>query len=271
MLEIEEENPKVTVAMACYNSGKYIGEAIQSVLDQSYKNWELVIVDDGSTDNSVNIARNYSVGDKFKIIEHGKNYGCGRTKKDAVENGDGDIICVLDSDDALAKDALQVMVNAHKKYPLASLCYSKYCNCKEKISFNGIPKGVLLPENTDYLSSIGRIKISHLKCFKRVSYNMTDGFDPYLLKAVDKDIILKMEEVGKLVFVNKVLYYRRIHDTSLTKSLKLGRIDSGIIGEMRSRIFINAKNRRSDPSKINRARNFARKKGMRAVRIKEIS
>ena len=268
----QEKEGKITVAISCYNSTKYIEAAIQSVFKQTYKNWELVIVDDGSTDNSLEVIKKLMKNkDNVKIITHDKNYGCGKTKRDAVENSTGSLVCILDSDDAITPNALEVMVNSHKNNPKASMCYSKYYNCDRNLGHkNGDMRGTLIPTGMSFLSARNTTKVSHLKCFKRTSYNMTEGFDANLLKAVDKDIILKLEEVGKLVFVDKILYYRRIHSKSLTKTLKSKVISREKLESMRNKIFSDAIERRKNPSKIERARKFVKAKKIRAIELEEI-
>ena len=100
------KNPKVTVPMACYNASKFIVAAIKSLAEQTYTNWELIVVDDGSTDKSLKIVRKcireLKIEDKVKYYRRDENKGFGYTLREAIAYGDGEIIAPLDADDALA-------------------------------------------------------------------------------------------------------------------------------------------------------------------------
>lgn len=232
-------NNKISIAMACYNSEKFIKQAIKSIYKQTYKNWELIIVDDFSKDKSYEIAKKISSeSNKIKVFRHDKNYGYGRTLKDAIEYSTGDMIGIIDSDDALAeKNALEIMVNKHLEYPNASLVYSNYTICNDKLVPMKCAPSRQLKDNESYLKT--KIRISHMKVFKRSFYNKTEGVDGTLLKGVDKDLVLKLEEVGKFIYIDKCLYLYRRHKNNLTNSL-----NKKICADMRKIIYHNAKKRR---------------------------
>jgi len=216
---------KITVAMTCYNSIKFIEEAIKSIVDQSYKNWELIIVDDYSKDNTLKVVsecvRKHKIEEKVKILKHDRNYGYGRSLRDSIAGGDGDLIAIIDSDDALADvDAFKIMVEAHIDNPKASLCYSTYHGCLNTLKKGKVRNIKLIPKGETYLSCLmkrnKRARVSHLKVFKRRLYDQTEGVNPTLIRSVDRDLVLKLEEVGKLEFIPKPLYIRRRHSQGLT-------------------------------------------------------
>ena len=127
------KTPLVSVVMSCYNSEKFIADAIKTVANQTYRNWELIIVNDFSTDNSIKIVKKsitrFGISKKVKIINHDKNCGCGTSLNDAIANSSGELVAVLDSDDALAsKESIRIMVDVHLDHPEASLVYSNYWN-----------------------------------------------------------------------------------------------------------------------------------------------
>lgn len=216
-------NPLVSIAMTCYNCKRWVKQAIKSIKVQDYTNWELIITDDGSTDGSLKVISEYldryKIRDKTKIIKHDKNYCYGKSLKTAIESGTGELVAIVDSDDMLAEtNALTIMVNAHEANPDASLCYSNFYRCNSTLQKKRVNKrSGPLPKNKTWIDVNFKVKISHLKMFKRDSYNKTLGVNPTLLRAVDKDLVLKLEEVGKLVYVDEVLYIYRKHDGSLTK------------------------------------------------------
>jgi glycosyltransferase involved in cell wall biosynthesis len=117
MNEAINNKPLFSVLIANFNNVKTIDNAIDSVFQQTFKNWEIVIVDDGSTDNSCDIYKKYEQDSRFKIFYNKKNRGCGYTKSQCVELAEGDLCGFLDADDALSKNALEIMVNLHKNKP----------------------------------------------------------------------------------------------------------------------------------------------------------
>ena len=202
-------NPLVTISIPAYNCSHFIQACLRSIYVQTYKNYEIIIVDDCSTDRSIELIHRvinfYKLRDKTKLFTHSINCGCGMTEKHAIEFGSGELVVILDSDDALSSEkALEILVKAHKKNPDASLVYSDFYNCDEKLK----------PQK------LRNASVSHVKCFKRSFYNKTEGVNPNLLKAVDKDLITKLQSVGKTVHVPLPLYFHRVHRHSLSSKFK---------------------------------------------------
>lgn len=106
---------KVTVLMPVYNSEKYLKESIDSILNQTYENFELLILDDASTDNSVKIINSYK-DDRIKLFKNEKNKGISYTRNKGVELATGEFIALMDSDDISKKNRLEVEVKFLEKY-----------------------------------------------------------------------------------------------------------------------------------------------------------
>ena len=102
---------KISVVTASYNYQDYIKETIQSVLDQTYNDWELIIVDDCSTDNSVDVIKSFN-DERIKLFINEKNLGLAQTVKRGVEYATGEWIVFLESDDLITPD------NIEKKFKL---------------------------------------------------------------------------------------------------------------------------------------------------------
>lgn len=112
--------PLVSVLMTVYNREKFLPEAIASVIASSYKKWELIIVDDQSTDNSVQIARDYAERDqRISVYVNEKNLGDYPNRNRAASYAEGKYIKYLDSDDVMYPHCLQVMVDAMEQFPEA--------------------------------------------------------------------------------------------------------------------------------------------------------
>ena len=132
--------PLFSILMANYNNARYIKQAIESVLKQSSKNWELIIVDDDSTDNSLEIIRHYLKDKRIKLIKHKKNLGCGAAKRTCAKNAKGQILGILDPDDNLHKDYVKIMTKTHLDNPDYGLIYFLHYNCDANLKIKEIAK-----------------------------------------------------------------------------------------------------------------------------------
>lgn len=205
-----------SVLIANYNNAQYLDTAIQSVLNQTYTNWEIILVDDASIDNVANILEKHKTNSQIKVYHNAKNFGCGYTKNRCAKLATGEILGFLDPDDALHPNAIQIMVEAHIGKPQCSLIHSTHYICNAALEVNRVadyPRA--LPEKTPYLFvSDGRIH--HFATFKKSFYNQTLGICRDNQKAVDQDLYYLLEEVGKIFFVNLPLYYYRIHSGGIS-------------------------------------------------------
>lgn len=120
--------PFVSVLMTCYNRQKYIAAAIESVLASSYKNFELIIVDDASTDGTADIIRGFAEKDeRIKVYVNDKNLGDYPNRNKAASYAKGTYLKYVDSDDYIYPNGLEVMVNNMEQFPSAGfgLCSLK--------------------------------------------------------------------------------------------------------------------------------------------------
>ncbi len=218
-----DNHPLFSVLIANYNNGRFLAEALESVYRQSYNNWEVIIVDDHSDDNSFTVYNQLKNDERIKIYCNSENQGAGFTKRKCVEMASGNICGFLDPDDALTDDALRKMVNAHRDNPTVSLVHSISYHCDENlkvIKTNDAPKQIVA--NDPYFLNM-ESAISHFSSFKRNFYQKTEGIDPYLQRAVDQDLYLKLYDVGETYFLNEELYYYRIHNSGISTNENIGK------------------------------------------------
>ena len=113
--------PKVSVIVPVYGVEKYVSKCIESVLNQTYSDWELILVDDGSPDRSGAICDEYAQKDcRIKVI-HKENGGVSSARNKGLDNATGEWVTFLDSDDYLQSDTLQSLFDAVETYPMADL------------------------------------------------------------------------------------------------------------------------------------------------------
>ena len=121
--------PLVSTVIICFNTEQFISEAIESVIAQTYSNWELLLVDDGSTDNSSMIMQNYAskYPEKIRYLEHleHQNRGKNASRNLGINSAKGDYIALLDSDDIWLPQKLTQQVELFKQYPEAGMIYGR--------------------------------------------------------------------------------------------------------------------------------------------------
>ena len=211
-----DTSPYFSIAIANYNHKNLLPLAIQSVVDQDYKDWEIVIYDDGSTDESPILIETISKTDsRINGVIGARNQGAGFAKNAVLEKCRGKYVGFLDPDDTLSPNALSTMYAATLEHPDAVLLSSKSWHYKESIEDGG-PFPLSKPKNgLDWFTSKGgqptHFAIAHLGAYRR-----TAGISKHLRKAVDRDFYYKMDEMGESVFIDEFLYYYRRHDLGIS-------------------------------------------------------
>ncbi len=120
-------NKNVSVITASYNYADFLKEAIESVISQTYTNWELIVVDDGSSDNSVEVIKEFCARDeRIKFFRHleGENRGLKETMLLGIEKASGDYIAFLESDDIWEPNCLEEKIKIAQQYPEAKIIFS---------------------------------------------------------------------------------------------------------------------------------------------------
>ena len=203
-----DKNPLVSVLMTAYNREQFIGEAIESVVNATYSNWELIIVDDCSKDNTVCIAKLYESTDKrIKVYKNEKNLGDYPNRNKAASYAKGKYIKYCDSDDKLFDWSLDYCVQTMEKFPEAGMGILKlnkevkqeYLLSKESIYTNFFKHPILS------IGPSGTI-------IKRESFEQIGGFNPGFGVASDMYFNLKMAAHFPLVLLSSVFFFYRTHE-----------------------------------------------------------
>jgi glycosyltransferase involved in cell wall biosynthesis len=118
----DPDSPLVTIIVLCHNYGRFLAEAIGSALAQTYSNLEVMVVDDGSTDDTLEVAARY--GDSIRVVTH-PNYGIERTCNDAVARANGRYFAFLSADDVFEPTYVEDLMRALRDSPDASYAYCR--------------------------------------------------------------------------------------------------------------------------------------------------
>ncbi len=209
---------KFSILIANYNNGRFFSDCYYSVISQTYSDWEAIIVDDCSTDNSLELIGNLIQGDsRFKIFTNESNQGCGYTKRRALELATGKICGFLDPDDALQEQALEFSVKEYREKNIVAT-YSKITFCDPKLNPVSDFKKIQKILNDRFFFNLP-IQIHHFFTFKKAAYDETVGIDPTLKSAVDQDLYLKVLERGDVTFIPQNLYFYRRHAKGISQHI----------------------------------------------------
>jgi glycosyltransferase involved in cell wall biosynthesis len=193
----------VSIITANYNAAKYISDTIESVLAQSYDNWEMIIVDDCSSDNSIEIIESYIAKDsRIKLVQLEQNSGAAVARNRAIELAQGRFIAFLDSDDLWQSDKLEKQISFMLKNGYI-FSYSHYDlidedNKRYGITFKAPPK----------VSYNDLLKTCSIGC-------LTAIYDTKSLGKVTMPLILKRQDYGLWLKILKKIDYAYCYDESL--------------------------------------------------------
>ena len=206
---------KFSIIMNCYNGEKYLNEAIESILDQTYKNWELIFVDNCSTDGSAKIFKNYS-DDRFKYIKTETNICLGAARDVGMRHAVGDWIAFLDTDDIWYPNKLEVQ-SIHISNHTCVLCYAGINEIDQsgKVIRKYIPKN----ENANLSKQLVHFDINMVTPIISRSFlnKFKISFNPQIEASEEYNLFLRILAKGNGSVIEEVLGEWRIHDGSLTE------------------------------------------------------
>jgi glycosyltransferase involved in cell wall biosynthesis len=215
--------PKVTVVMPAKNEGKFIKEAIESIIQQTYTNWELIIVDDKSTDNTREIACNYAEFDSRIKIINGDGIGVNAARNKVIDIANGKYIMIMDADDVSVQRRIELLVQIADKYQnivvgsnvsFVDLTLNEVNCSKKPLDNKSIRAGFkrLFNRNTILPQTI-LITAGLLKQYR---------YNEFYKNLGDWDLILRLGENEKVHFQNikEPLYKYRLNNGSISLNHK---------------------------------------------------
>lgn len=215
---------KISIVMASYNYAPIIGEAIESVINQTYKDWELIIIDDGSTDNSVEVIKKYLSDNRIKLYINEKNLGLAKTVRKGIQYSTSDWIAFLESDDKFFPNALEEKVKAISTdadiiFSDLELFGDKECIIHLQKHFDNLNNFIVNLKKSGFIENFAKIlpKINVIPTFSVV---MTKkellakcNFNPLCKSTLDYYLWAQLA-CYKVYYINKKLTYWRMHKDS---------------------------------------------------------
>lgn len=212
----------ISIVITVYNRERYLAAAIESVLKQTYTDFELLIWDDGSTDRSVEIASRYAAKDKRVRVVAATHTGRGQALRDAIASSTGKYLGWVDSDDLLAPKALALTVAVLDSQPDIGMVYTQYLVINESGHSLGLGKRCQVPYSPDRL--LLDFMTFHFRLIRRKVYEEVGGIDPELTAAGDYDLCLRLSEVTEVQPISQPLYLYRVHRESISHSKQFEQI-----------------------------------------------
>ena len=210
-------SPSVSVCMPVYNTERYVAEAVESILAQTFGDFELIIIDDGSTDGSRAILERYAKqDDRIRLISR-PNTGIGGARNEALGMAKGELIAVMDSDDVALPERFEVQVAYLREHPEV-VCLGSVVQCIDEAGrflFEANP--AMDHEAIQEEALRGCCPLAQCSMMmRREAVLAVKGYDPELSPAEDLDLVLRLGERGKLVNLPQVLQKYRWHDQSIS-------------------------------------------------------
>ena len=215
---------KVSVIIPTYNRENYISETIESVLNQTFQDFEIIVIDDGSTDKTKTKLEKFK--SKIKLIEQ-KNSERAVSRNNGVKNSSGEYIAFLDSDDLWASDKLekQVEILDNKKNMILTYCQSFRINEKSKKIKTA--KRQLQGHNGPIFDKLllRNFIVSATPLIRRENFDKTNGFESKYIPYEDWEFWLRFSLMGDFSFLNQPLAYYRIHPQQSVKLTNAKKIE----------------------------------------------
>lgn len=222
--------PLISVVMSVYNAEPYLKQAIESILGQSYRNFEFIIVNDGSTDSSLDIINKYMMADKrIRLIKLVSNLGAYESLNYGIKKASGELIFRQDADDISQQLRMQKQLSyfkAHKDI----VCLGTLVRCISDDPRNYTNGTVAAQEkwSNTYTTPEELYRTRFMRCpmlhatamFRKEDCLKVGGYDQQYFTGGDYDFLLKMSTLGKLAKYPEKLYIYRIIDKSLYHSNK---------------------------------------------------
>lgn len=220
-------NEMVTIIIPMYNAEKYIEECIQSIVNQTYENIEILIIDDASTDNSLNIAKTYENKDeRITVISLKENKGAVNSRKEGTRGANGNYVMFIDADDWIDGDAIEKCMEMIKKYSCDIVRFGivkEIISRNKKINFTIPYKKEKYIEKKDFKEELYPIMLEtyscNSMCAQLIRKNLLNDniMDSKFIMGEDLYCNIKLFDIiNSIVFIPEYLYHYRLNEKSIT-------------------------------------------------------
>jgi len=228
----EELYPLVSVVIIAYNEERYLSDAIESVLNQTYPSIEVIVVDDGSKDNTLTIARRYEPS--IKVISQKNSGGCSSPRNTGARAARGKYIAFLDADDIIIPEKIALQVQAFKQNPTIGMVIGNYQNftgaekyadhfstCPVLLSQLNQSKGSALFFAKGGAASLlieENFSIAGSPLYVKEAFLVLGGFDETLFSCEDFHLVYRFATDYDVLVDSTVIFFRRLHGANMSSN-----------------------------------------------------
>lgn len=214
----EVKRPALTVQMPVYNGQEYLAETIESILNQTLSDFEFLILDDGSTDDSLEILKRYAAQDSRISIITRENKGLGITQHELIQHAKGEFIAQTDQDDISLPNRLELQFNFLKENPNVVAVGGAYQLIDGAGRYLTTLPQPISNEEIQSLILEGHCALIHPGSMMRSKQmKISGGYDNSFNLALDLDLWLRLGEIGELANLSEVVLKYRLHGKSASE------------------------------------------------------
>ena len=216
--------PQVSVIIPTYNSARYVVEAVESVLAQTWQDFEILVIDDGSTDETEQLMRRYENPVRYLCQANG---GVAVARNRGIRESRGRYIAFLDADDTWLPYKLERQINVLLEHPNVRACYSTFTIVDAELNPLGISRSQRQGSALEDLLTGGNIigSICTVLC-ERSLFDVVGGFDPKLSQCADWDMWVRLAARTEFLYLDEPLVTYRQHDANMSRNASLLEHDS---------------------------------------------
>lgn len=206
MDSIKVNKPLVTIGIPCYNVGRFIGFAVKSVLSQTYTNFELIITDDGSTDNTVEEIRKFQ-DPRIKLIVDGENHGISYRLNQQIDLANGDIFVRMDGDDIMFPDRVEKQVKYLEEHPNVDVVGSGAVIIDDNNQIIGMRQSQVTQRRPE--DALNDTVFMHPTTCGKIGFFRKYKYDEYLCGVEDNDLWCRgLADSAFAIVQEPLLFYR---------------------------------------------------------------
>jgi glycosyltransferase involved in cell wall biosynthesis len=214
--------PRLSVTVLNYNYGRFLSHCLESILSQSYTDFELIVIDDCSTDDSLRVIEPYLKDPRVRLISHSENAGFVRSLIEGVEASSAPYLTVVSADDLiLSPTALERQMCLLESHPATSFCYTAWTY----MNMDARPIGDVSPFSEDHVWSgerefrefCTRFYVLHTgTVIRRSAYEAVGGYDASIRYTLDNTLWAQLCSAGDVAYVAQPLYGYRTHGANMS-------------------------------------------------------
>ena len=214
--EVSKDSPLVSIIMNCFNGERYLKDSIESIINQTYKNWELIFWDNKSEDESAKIFKSYN-DKRLKYFMADKHTSLYKARNLAIKESTGEFISFLDTDDVWDEKKIELQIKCFKDEKVG-LVFSNFWLIKKKMKKKKLGIKQKLPSGYIYNEILRNYTVGILTVIIKKSYylKLESNFDERFSFVGDFDLFLRLAKICKFESIQTPLAYYRLHGKNLT-------------------------------------------------------